>query len=85
MFCLCSIECDEDDESLNKSVGTSGLDLSNNQGDNTGSCDDHGGNTSTVIAREQEPAQGVELVKKSKVNQLRGHCLASRQILRASQ
>ena len=66
MFCLCSIECDEDDELLDKSAGTSGLDFSDDQGDNTGSRDNQGGNISTVIAREQEPAQGVELVKKSK-------------------
>ena len=64
MFCLCSIECDEDDELLDKSAGTSGLDFSDDQGDNTGSRDDQGGNTSTVTAREQEPVQGVELVKK---------------------
>ena len=64
MFCLCSIECDEDDELLDKSAGTSGLDFSDDQGDNTGSRNDQGGNTSTVTAREQEPVQGVELVKK---------------------
>lgn len=43
------------------------LDFSDNQGNKVGSQDgDQGGNTSVIIKREQEPALGVELVKKSK-------------------
>ena len=60
------MECDEDDELLDEGAVTSGLDFSDDRGDNTGSRDNQGGETSAVIVREQEPAQGVELVKKSK-------------------
>ena len=48
------MECDEDDELLDEGAVTSELDFSDDRGDNTGSRDN------------QEPAQGVELVKKSK-------------------
>ena len=60
------MESYEDDELLDEGAGTSGLDFSDGRGDNTGSRDDQVGDTSAVTTREQEPTQGVELVKKSK-------------------
>ena len=50
------MECDEDDELLDEGAITSGLDFSDDRGDNTRSRDNQGGETSAVIAREQEPA-----------------------------
>ena len=49
------MESDEDNELLDEGEGTSGLDFSDDRGDDTGSCDDQVGDTSTVMTREQEP------------------------------
>ena len=43
---------DEDDELLDEGMGTSGLDFSDDQGNNIGSRDDQGGDTSAIMTRE---------------------------------
>ena len=57
-FCLYTMESDED-ELVDEGAGISGLDFSDDR-------DYQGGDTRTVTTREQEPAERVELVKKSK-------------------
>ena len=46
------MESDEDDELLDEGVGTSGLDFSDNQGNNTGSHDDQGDDISAITTRD---------------------------------
>ena len=52
------MESDEDNELLNEGTTMSELDFSDNQGDNTGSCDDQGGDTSFVVTRARACIRG---------------------------
>ena len=63
MFRLYNMESEEDDKLVDEGLGTSGVNFSDDQGDNTESYDDHQGADTSAL---QESAQGMELVKKPK-------------------